>query len=195
MRDMRRLQRICSTALAALVSTWGVVACGEVVRGPETAPQTPPPEEENDLGEITDGELAGEHPAGGGEAGDPGLDEGAEDGPPDVGGGDKVGAPRDPSRDMTLIADIVKKHRQPVRDCYEAAAKKHPGLQGNLVIHFEIDPEGKVTSAKLNEQRSKIKEPELVECAVKVIKGLKFPASPKGMITEVNYPYNFKPKR
>ena len=34
-----------------------------------------------------------------------------------------------------------------------------------------------------------------VDCAIKVIKAIKFPASPKGMVTEVNYPYDLNPPK
>jgi outer membrane biosynthesis protein TonB len=96
------------------------------------------------------------------------------------------------TRSMDVIAQIVKDNRQPVRDCFEQAKKELPDLQGDLTIHFVIDAEGKVKKAELNRERSTIKAPPLVDCAVKVVLGLKFPPSSRGMDTTVNYPYNFK---
>ena len=181
----------CALALAV---TGFTVGCGEVTGPAESPEASRPPQDEADLDAMTEDDF--------------GADEEPEsvDSPParkahaDEGGGDGnqayagVGEPTEgDTRDLSVIADMVSKNRQPVRACYEQARKKQPELQGRMVIHFEVDPEGKVTSAELNAARSQITEPDLVACAVKVIKGIKFPASSKGMITEVNYPYKFKP--
>lgn len=97
------------------------------------------------------------------------------------------------TRTMEVIQKVVKAQRQPVRDCYEKARKELPSLQGDLVIHFTLDPEGKVKAIEVNQPRTTLKSPAVSECAMKVIKGLSFPPSSRGMETEVNYPYNFKP--
>lgn len=97
------------------------------------------------------------------------------------------------TRTMDVIAKLVKDNRQPVRDCYEKARKDLPSLQGDLVIHFVLDPEGKVKLMEVNQQRSTLKAPAVSDCAMKTIKGISFPPSSRGMETEVNYPYNFKP--
>jgi TonB family protein len=97
------------------------------------------------------------------------------------------------TRTMELIAKIVRDARQPVRDCYDQARKEIPSLKGDMVISFDLDPEGKVKKAELNQQRSTLKSPAVVECAIKTIRGLSFPPSSRGMETSVNYPYNFNP--
>ena len=94
---------------------------------------------------------------------------------------------------IEVIQKIVKEQRKPVRECYEKARKDLPTLQGDMIIHFVLDPEGKVKTIELNEQRSTLKAPPVVDCAIKVIKGLSFPPSSRGMETNVNYPYNFMP--
>lgn len=96
------------------------------------------------------------------------------------------------TRTMEVIAQVVKDNRQPVRDCVDKAKKELPDLKGDMVIHFVIDPDGKVKKAELNQERSNLKAPSVVECAINVIKGIKFPPSSRGMDTTVNYPYNFK---
>lgn len=98
------------------------------------------------------------------------------------------------TRTVDVIAKIVKDNRQPVRDCYDKAQKELPTLKGDMVIFFVLDPEGKVKKIELNQQASTLKAPAVVDCAIKTIKGLKFPASSRGMETTVNYPYNFNPK-
>jgi hypothetical protein len=97
------------------------------------------------------------------------------------------------TRTLEVIQKIVKDHRKPVRECYEKARKDLPTLQGDMIIHFVLDPDGKVKTIELNEQRSTLKAPPVVDCAIKVIKGLSFPPSSRGMETNVNYPYNFMP--
>jgi TonB family protein len=99
------------------------------------------------------------------------------------------------TRTMDVIAQIVKDNRQPVRDCMDKVQKQLPDLAGTMVIHFVVDPDGKVTKAELNLERSTVKNAEVSECAVKVILGLKFPPSSRAMKSEVNYPYDFKKKQ
>jgi hypothetical protein len=114
--------------------------------------------------------------------------------------GDATGKPAPPdtkkeeTRTVDVIAKIVKDNRQPVRDCYDKAQKDLPTLKGDMVIFFVLDPEGKVKKIELNQQSSTLKSPAVVDCAIKVIKGLNFPPSSRGMETTVNYPYNFNPK-
>lgn len=94
------------------------------------------------------------------------------------------------TRTMEVIAKIVKDNRQPVRDCMDKAKKDLPDLKGDMVIHFVIDPDGKVKKAELNQERSTLKSPAVVDCAIKVVQGIKFPPSSRGMDSTVNYPYN-----
>jgi outer membrane biosynthesis protein TonB len=201
-------------ACAAVVAlTLG--GCGEVAGAPAESPESAKPKRDpTDLSSVTDGEIKGDDgdtkadqasakPA----SEDEGTAEpkgGASADQPKGGADTDAGKPKNSatesaddegSRNETVIAKYVGAQRQPVRDCYDRELKKKPGLKGKLVIHFEIDPEGKVTKAELNEKRSEIKDPDLVACAVKVIRGIKFPASSKGMVTESNYPYEFKPPR
>jgi hypothetical protein len=95
------------------------------------------------------------------------------------------------TRTMDVIAQIVKENRKPVRECFDKAKKDLPDLKGDMVIHFVVDPDGKVKKADLNLERSTIKAPAVVDCSIKVIQGIKFPASSRGMDTTVNYPFNF----
>lgn len=94
------------------------------------------------------------------------------------------------TRTMEVIAQVVKVNRQPVRDCFEKAKKDLPDLKGDMVIHFVIDPEGKVKKAELNQERSTLKSPAVVDCSIKVLQGIKFPPSSRGMDSTVNYPFN-----
>jgi hypothetical protein len=94
------------------------------------------------------------------------------------------------TRTMEVIAQVVKENRKPVRECFDKAKKDLPDLKGDMVIHFVVDPEGKVKKADLNQERSTLKSPAVVDCAIKVLMGIKFPPSSRGMDTTVNYPFN-----
>ena len=98
------------------------------------------------------------------------------------------------TRTVEVISKLIKDQRQPVRDCYDKARKDLPDLKGDMVIHFVLDPQGKIKKIELNVERSTLKSPPVADCAIKVIQGIKFPPSSRGMDTTVNYPYNFNPR-
>jgi TonB family protein len=108
-------------------------------------------------------------------------------------------APAAPSstdtRTLDSIRAVVQANRQKVRDCYDTALKTNPGLVGDLVVSFVIDPEGKVKTAEVNWNESDIHAPELDTCAVAAIRSLTFPPSSKGLESTVNYPFNLNPKQ
>jgi hypothetical protein len=168
----------------AVVAVTFLVGCGGGA-GTDAPPQTPAD------GAATDGPARSD-------AADPTAEKPAEEGEAWAGEAEAKSekAPADggkaETRTMEVIAQIVKENRQPVRDCVDKAKKELPDLKGDMVIHFVVDPEGKVKKAELNQERSNLKSPAVVDCAIAVIKGIKFPASSRGMDTTVNYPYNFK---
>lgn len=101
------------------------------------------------------------------------------------------GSGKSETRTSEVIAQIVKDNRKPVRECFDKAKKDLPDLKGDMVIHFVVDPDGKVKKADLNQERSTLKSPAVVDCSIKIILGIKFPPSSRGMDSTVNYPFNF----
>jgi hypothetical protein len=97
------------------------------------------------------------------------------------------------TRTMDVIRQLVMDNRKAARKCYEDARKDLKDLKGDVVIHFVLDPEGKVKSAELNQERSTLKSPAVSDCVIGVIKGIKFPKSSRTMETSTNYPFNFTP--
>jgi len=89
---------------------------------------------------------------------------------------------------------IMAAHREEARACYDAAAPTHPGVQGDLVIQFTIDPKGNVTQVSQDTERSQITEPTIVGCVVNVIKKIQFASSPGGYETKAFFPFNFQPR-
>ena len=91
------------------------------------------------------------------------------------------------------IRAIVIAHRDEARACYDAGLKDHPGIEGDLVIAWTIDPKGNVTQAASDSSRSQIMEPTVVACVTDIIKKIQFAASPGGFETRAFYPFNFHP--
>lgn len=103
------------------------------------------------------------------------------------------GAGKAVSVDREAVRREVKTHLAEVKTCYDDAIKKDSKLgEGKIVIQFEVDETGKITSAKANEQKSTLKNSDVEQCLVKKFKSWTFPASPKGTIVAVSYPFVFK---
>lgn len=174
--------------IASFAAPFLLIACGAA-----KAPDAETPATEAPTGDAPPADAAsGDAPAGASEGGWEGEEQGGGDAPKEGGA-----APAEPdvkeTRTLDVIAKLVKEQRKQVRECYEKARKDLPTLQGDLVIHFVLDPEGKVKLAELNQERSTLKSPPVAECAIKVIKSISFPPSSRGMETEANYPFNLMP--
>jgi hypothetical protein len=91
------------------------------------------------------------------------------------------------------IRAIIMARRDEARACYDAGLKDHPGIEGDLVIAWTIDPKGNVTQAALDSSRSQIVEPSIVACVTDIIKKVQFAPSPGGYETRAFYPFNFHP--
>ena len=97
-------------------------------------------------------------------------------------------------RNASDLNAIVQRHRDRFRCCYDVAQQAHPGIAGEFVLDFTLNPDGSLKSAAHNKERSVIKDDGMGECAIDVIKSISFPASKKGKETSVSYPFGFKPK-
>ena len=100
---------------------------------------------------------------------------------------------REPGRAPEDIRAIIMAHRDEARACYDAALQDHPGIEGDLVIAWTIDPKGNVTQAGADSSRSQIAEPSAIACISDIIKKIQFAASPGGYETKAYYPFNFHP--
>jgi len=178
---------------------WSVSLLTLACAGSSPAPESPPPADpsgaDGAAAETAAPTAAADTPAGDGWEG-----EGAAKGAPSApSGGDAKpagtasGSGQPETRTIEVIQKIVKDHRPEVRDCYEKARKDLPSLQGDMMIHFVLDPEGKIKTIELNQERSTLKAAAVVDCAITVLKGVKFPPSSRGMESQVNYPFNFMP--
>jgi len=79
------------------------------------------------------------------------------------------------------------------RNPQDSGLLDHPGIEGDLVIQWTIDPKGNVTQVSLDASRSQIVEPTVVACVSDIIKKVQFAASAGGYETRAFYPFNFHP--
>jgi TonB family protein len=103
-------------------------------------------------------------------------------------------APKD-ARGKNEIQQVMLANRDKVRACYDAALAGNPGIEGDLVVSFVIDPHGDVKQAEVDWSQSDLHVPELDTCAADAVRSIKFPPSSRGLESKVNYPFNFHPPR
>jgi hypothetical protein len=101
----------------------------------------------------------------------------------------------DPGRGPDDIRAIIIAHRDEARACYDNALTDHPGMEGDLVVSWTVDPRGSVSEIGLDVSRSQITEATVVACVSEIVRKIQFPASPGGFETKASYPFNFRPRR
>ena len=176
-----------------MMAALGASACGGSVPPPANAPESAGAAEPATTPDAPPAEPASAKPAASddeGWAGEKSTKTGTASASPEPGAADSK-APE--TRTMDVIRKLVMDNRKAARKCYEDARKDLKDLKGDVVIHFVLDPEGKVKSAELNQERSSLKAPAVVDCVIGVIKGIQFPKSSRAMETSTNYPFNFTP--
>jgi hypothetical protein len=112
--------------------------------------------------------------------------------PPDAGTSSGAHS-HDPGRTPADIKAIVVSHRDAARACYDKGLASHPGVEGTLAVQWTIDPKGNVTSTSLDESRSTITEPSIVDCIASIIKKIQFAPSQGGFESKASYPFTFHP--
>jgi pyruvate/2-oxoglutarate dehydrogenase complex dihydrolipoamide acyltransferase (E2) component len=195
---MRRMQSCAKASLFGTALTFTVLSFAGCGGGSSTPAPATPANESPSAAEPTSAAPAEPEtasttsgsPAQAGSA-DSSDDKSAATPAGDSAAGDSGGSTE--TRTTAVIADTVKAHRKDARACYEKALKQLPDLKGDLVIHFTLKPNGDVKEADVNRERSTIVAPMVVSCVIDVIKAIHFPASSRGMESQVNYPFNFNP--
>jgi len=100
----------------------------------------------------------------------------------------------EPGRGPADIRALVVAHRDEARACYDNALAEHPGMEGDLVVAWTIDPKGVVVEAAVDASRSQITEPSVIDCVSGIIKRIQFASSPGGYESHAFYPFNFHPR-
>jgi hypothetical protein len=89
------------------------------------------------------------------------------------------------SLDKNIIHGRIRAHNAEFRACYENALRKDPKLEGEVLVKFVINKEGKVIESIGTGL------PPVDACVAKVIERIEFPKNKRGIIT-INYPFSFK---
>jgi hypothetical protein len=76
------------------------------------------------------------------------------------------------------------------RKCYAQGLAENPRLGGRITVHFVVDRDGWVRTAKLN--GSELADTRVSQCIVNEFVGLRYP-SPEGDRISVVYPLVFAP--
>ena len=87
------------------------------------------------------------------------------------------------------IARVIRRNLPRFKYCYEKQLSSNPNLGGKISIYFTIAPTGTVPKASVRETTMNSKAVE--NCAVGVMKSLKFPKPKGGGIVVVTYPFVF----
>jgi hypothetical protein len=85
------------------------------------------------------------------------------------------------------IRRVVKLHLPALGHCYERVAQWRPGIEGDVVAHFRIEPNGRVSSVAVT---GTLTDPRVTSCLEGVFAGMAFP--PDSSAAEVNYPIKFR---
>lgn len=107
----------------------------------------------------------------------------------------EVSAPEPVGRlEAEYIQDAVREIRPLLAECYEQALEHEPGLEGRLVIEFDIEGEpevgGVVNDSRVSDE-SEIAETSLDECVTETLYTLELPAPEGGGRVHVRYPFLF----
>jgi hypothetical protein len=91
------------------------------------------------------------------------------------------------------ISQVVRAHQQEIQDCYEKTlAERDSRLEGRLMTHFVITPQGTVKSAQVVKKQTTLKDKSLHVCVVSVLNKLIFPKPPDKKDHPVEYPFNLQ---
>lgn len=93
--------------------------------------------------------------------------------------------------DRSLIDEVIKRHMNQIRYCYQRELTKNHGLQGKVVIKFVIAKDGSVSSASV--KQSTMGSPAVEQCISSRFMHMQFPQPVGGGIVIVSYPFLFSP--
>ena len=91
--------------------------------------------------------------------------------------------------DRSLIDEVIKRHMNQIRYCYQRELPRDPSLAGKITIKFVIAKDGSVSSASV--KATTMNNPAVEECVVGRFMRMEFPQPKGGGIVIVSYPFHF----
>ncbi|HXI56975.1 MAG TPA: AgmX/PglI C-terminal domain-containing protein [Polyangia bacterium] len=104
----------------------------------------------------------------------------------DAGPGPTAGAPEQ------SIAEQVQRHQGEIDACYRQVLDTHPGLAGQLVVHFTVTARGTVSQAVVKE--STLRNREVDECVIASVERWRFVPPENAQDTHVSIPFDLRPQ-
>ncbi len=100
----------------------------------------------------------------------------------------RIAAPIEPVA-QELVDQVIRRHMNQVRYCYQRELIKMPEIAGRVEIEFVIAPDGSVHAAKT--AKTTLDNTAVEACVVSRFMRMQFP--PSGLSSTVSYPFTFKP--
>jgi Ca-activated chloride channel family protein len=89
--------------------------------------------------------------------------------------------------DNSLVDDVIKRGKNPIRYCYQKELQKDPTLAGTIHLKFVLAESGAVTASQV--VSSSLTNPAVGECVAQLVSTWTFP--PGHGVRVVNYPFVF----
>ena len=110
-------------------------------------------------------------------------------------GVDSNAAPGDPTilgaLDRLFVDEIIARHANQIRYCYQRELTKIPNMGGDLVVKFVVNKDGSVSQADL--KRNTMGNQAVESCVLSRFMRMQFPQPAGGGIAIVSYPLRFSP--
>ncbi len=93
--------------------------------------------------------------------------------------------------DKSLIDEVIKRHMNQIRYCYQRQLTRDPDLAGKVKVFFVIAPDGSVSKANI--KSSSLDNESAESCIANRFMTFQFPKVKGGGIVMVSYPFLFAP--
>ena len=97
------------------------------------------------------------------------------------------------SIDREAVRRVVRAGLKEVRACYEKELNRNPGIEGKVVIEWDIGEQGKVLAAKV--KSTSLDNSSVESCIVARLKTWRFPEPPPNLVATVSYPFTLVSRR
>lgn len=91
--------------------------------------------------------------------------------------------------DPMLVDEVIRRHLQALRYCYQRELQKDPSLDGKVTVRFVIAADGSVSSSEI--KYSDLGSPAVESCLTSRFLRMRFPEPTGGGIVLVSYPLVF----
>ncbi|MCA9618807.1 MAG: hypothetical protein KC731_07295 [Myxococcales bacterium] len=88
-----------------------------------------------------------------------------------------------------LILEAVEAESKAFRCCFDSWLSQHPNEALTMLLVLELESDGTLGEARVAADRSNVDDPVVTGCVTAVAREAKYPASPSGSPTVVEYPF------